>query len=174
MAKKKARKTASGSTATETKSARGRKPNTWTVLQPADFVAFREKYKTGDRLLSEQKLADHVGVSLPTVRNYLSGKNAPTAEKQEKMKELLAKDYTPPAPKARKPRGKKGKAAAAEPSTSVAVARSAAASGDGNGREDAPLAAVVAEYMKRRPKDQPLDIVDLERDIERIKRALGV
>lgn len=151
---------------------RGRKANVWIEgLSPQTFKDYRKKHG-----ISEAKLADYLGTTLTSYRNWVADKNRPSAENQERYKELLSKDYVAPPEGEKKARGRRKKGEAAPGMTmSVAVARDAAANGAGAHGTDSSnaVAAVVLEYVRRLPAGQALSIEDLEGHIARIKRALG-
>ncbi len=72
---------------------RGRQPNRWPDdLGPEDLEGYRRRFG-----LSEQRLADHLGVSLPTLRNWTKGGKAPAAERLDELRARLREDYVAPA-----------------------------------------------------------------------------
>lgn len=71
---------------------RGRQPNRWPAdLGPDDLEGYRQRFG-----LSEQKLADYLGASVPTLRSWTKGGKAPTAERHGELRARLAQDYVAP------------------------------------------------------------------------------
>jgi hypothetical protein len=166
---------------------RGRQPNAWPPgLGAADLEAYRARFR-----LSEQRLADYLGVSLPTLRSWTKGGRAPGPDRVTGLRALLARDYVAPAGaparRSRAPRLAPGSAptapaastapiapardpAAAEPAQDLAPPPAAA----GPALAVSPAAAIAelaAAYL-RTPGGQhltPAELIDL---IERIRRAL--
>jgi len=64
---------------------RGRKPGVWTLIRREDLMAFRKQ--TG---LSYREVAEKLGVSMVSVRNWIMGKSTPDEKKQAEIQKLIA------------------------------------------------------------------------------------
>lgn len=84
-AKAKSTRVAKPEAATKKKGRRGgRKPGVWTLVQPAQILAFRK-----ERRLSRAVFAKMVGVSSTTVTNWEGGKGTASPSMQSKVVEVM-------------------------------------------------------------------------------------
>lgn len=139
---------------------RGRQPNSWVDgLEPEQLVEYRQRFG-----LSERRLGDYLGVSVPTIRNWTKGGIAPSAERQATIKERLARDYAPPAGVVPPRRGRPPKV---RPDDSVA-----AAPAPPRGSLAQSVADLAAAYL-RTPGGQNLSPDQLLELLSRITRQLS-
>lgn len=141
---------------------RGRRPNRWIEgLTPEQLVAYRERFA-----LSERRLGEYLGVSVPTIRNWTKGGKAPAEERQRAIADLLGRDYAPPPADeaAPRPRGRPPRAAdvpAAGEGAPLVPPRTLAQS----------VADLAAAYL-RTPGGQHLTPEQLLQLLDKLQRAL--
>ena len=64
--------------------ANGNGSREWVHLTPKDIVDFRQEHD-----LSKNRVAKHLGVSLPSLNKYMSGDGIPTTKVQQRMRKAL-------------------------------------------------------------------------------------
>lgn len=142
---------------------RGRRPNRWIEgLTPEQLLAYRERFG-----LSERRLGEYLGVSVPTIRNWTKGGKAPAEERQRAIADLLGRDYAPPPPGA----------APAGPRRRGRPPRAAESQAPGDGPLPPPrtlaqsVADLAAAYL-RTPGGQHLTPEQLLQLLDKLQRAL--
>lgn len=154
---------------------RGRQPNVWPAgLGPGDLEAYRRRFG-----LSEQRLADHLGVSVPTLRNWTKGGKAPAAERHAEIRRKLEEEYvapqTPGAPPRRRGRPPRLAPVPAVPDPAAPEIEREAAPGPSTPERTGSTAQAIAELAAaylRTPGGQHLTPSELIQLLERIRRTV--
>ncbi|MCO5167129.1 MAG: helix-turn-helix domain-containing protein [Planctomycetes bacterium] len=149
---------------------RGRQPGRWpSDLGPGDLEAYRRRFG-----LSEQRLADHLGVSLPTLRGWTKGGRAPAAERHDELRAKLREEYVAPeAPGAPPRRGRPPRLAPSAPLDAAAPedAPPAPPAAERAGSTARAIVELAAAYL-RTPGGQHLTPSELVALLERIRRTV--
>lgn len=153
---------------------RGRQPNRWPEgLGPGDLEAYRRRFG-----LSERRLADHLGVSVPTLRSWTKGGKAPAPERHAAIRAKLQEPYvapaTPGAPPRRPGRPPRLPAAVPDPAAPAVEAPPGAPepAAPERTRSTAQAIAELAAAYLRTPGGQHLTPEELISLLERIRRTV--
>lgn len=149
---------------------RGRLPGRWPAdLGPGDLEAYRRRFG-----LSEQRLADHLGVSVPTLRGWTKGGKAPAAERHAELRAKLREEYVAPETPGTAPRrGRPPRLAPSAPLDAAAPEDEPPAppAAERTGSTARAIVELAAAYL-RTPGGQHLTPSELVALLERIRRTV--